>query len=505
MPTPAAMRNTPFLLLLALLLPMFAHANMPHPAWLKLYGGGDYDEGKTVIRTHDGNIAVTGGTESAGPGLMDGHFSLFDPDGRMIAQQVYGGSRVDRGKCIIELDNGDFLIAGYAQSFEDPGFRRVWVLRVGPTGDLIWDTIYGSGSVFATGFVIDPCPDGGYYIGGDYQAMNDGPRDAYAIRIDGDGNVIWENRFGLDRDVRMFYGAVTPDGNFALAGFERVAEDDFPDMYLVKVDKDGNQLWEGEYGTPSRDDARGIAILPDGRMVLAGETYPDGSTTSDIALAIVADDGTQLAWHEYGWNMSEQARHVEITSAGDIMVVGHSFSFGNAGDMLVMLIGQDGNERWSWHFGGEFNEFVKSSAEIRPGEFVFTGQTLSGPDPEGSMFLLKMDDVSESFSYPPDFGTPVFEQPAAPEQITQFRVGSVYPNPFNSQGRFSVQITQPGPIRVVVYDRLGRLVRVLADESVPVGERVYPLFADDLPSGMYFVQATSPIAGQVVTPFTVVK
>ena len=61
-----------------------------------------------------------------------------------------------------------------------------------------------------------------------------------------------------------------------------------------------------------------------------------------------------------------------------------------------------------------------------------------------------------------------------------------YPNPFNPETRISFGIPESGLVQVVVYDALGRQIRVLVDGALHAGMHTVVFDARDLPSGVYF-------------------
>jgi len=89
-------------------------------------------------------------------------------------------------------------------------------------------------------------------------------------------------------------------------------------------------------------------------------------------------------------------------------------------------------------------------------------------------------------------------------QSTSFAL-SVAPNPFAERARVTLTVPETQPVRVVVYDALGRRVATLHDGgSLPAGEETFTLEAAGLPAGTYFVRAAS--AGAVRTqPVTLVR
>ena len=67
-----------------------------------------------------------------------------------------------------------------------------------------------------------------------------------------------------------------------------------------------------------------------------------------------------------------------------------------------------------------------------------------------------------------------------------------YPNPFNPETKIKYTLKQASTVKITVYDRLGREVVVLVDESKPEGEHEVSFNASNLPSGVYFYRIKTP-------------
>ena len=84
----------------------------------------------------------------------------------------------------------------------------------------------------------------------------------------------------------------------------------------------------------------------------------------------------------------------------------------------------------------------------------------------------------------------------ADETPETFFLSSAHPNPFNPRTTLTLTLAQAQPVRVAVYDVLGREVAVLQDRALPVGEHRLTFEATGLPSGTYLVRAVVPATVQ---------
>lgn len=83
--------------------------------------------------------------------------------------------------------------------------------------------------------------------------------------------------------------------------------------------------------------------------------------------------------------------------------------------------------------------------------------------------------------------TPTANEPSA-DLPDGYHLSNVYPNPFNPQARFSLQVAETQQIRISLYDVLGRFVRSIHNGRIQQGEQSFELNADGLTTGNYVLQ-----------------
>ena len=71
---------------------------------------------------------------------------------------------------------------------------------------------------------------------------------------------------------------------------------------------------------------------------------------------------------------------------------------------------------------------------------------------------------------------------------TSFALEANYPNPFNPTTTIPFALPEKTPVRLAVYDLLGRQVQVLVQETLPAGRHAVRFEASSLPSGVYFAR-----------------
>ncbi|MBN1542917.1 T9SS type A sorting domain-containing protein, partial [candidate division KSB1 bacterium] len=83
-----------------------------------------------------------------------------------------------------------------------------------------------------------------------------------------------------------------------------------------------------------------------------------------------------------------------------------------------------------------------------------------------------------------DMGTAVIDRPAA--RPVRFNLEQNYPNPFNASTLIRFEIYQNSPVKLQIFDTLGREIATLVDKPMNAGAHSVTYEANDLASGVYF-------------------
>jgi len=78
--------------------------------------------------------------------------------------------------------------------------------------------------------------------------------------------------------------------------------------------------------------------------------------------------------------------------------------------------------------------------------------------------------------------------PAVPDKSQLYQN---YPNPFNPATTFSFELSQPGQVRLEIYNVSGQKVETVLDRKMPAGLQQVDFAAGDLASGVYLYQLTA--------------
>lgn len=202
--------------------------------WQTTFGGDEEDYGTSIVRTPDGFI-VGGATESYGAGDLDAYLVRLDDQGNRAWHNVYGWKRHETIQKMIVTRDGNLVFVGTTESFRNK-MNDVYVAKVNGKGERIWHHTFG-GRADDEGFDIKETDDG-FVVVGYTESSGNGGSDIYLLKLDRQGERLWQRTYGSDDDDIGRAVTVLPDG-YAIAGTIETGNSD-TDMYLLKVDKDGN-------------------------------------------------------------------------------------------------------------------------------------------------------------------------------------------------------------------------------------------------------------------------
>ncbi len=334
--------------------------------WQKSYGGSDADNGKSVLVTNDGGYLVLANTRS-----VDGHVTgplgdtdiwllKLSSDGTLEWDRSYGGSGIDVGFDLTSTNDG-YLIIGETHSTDgmvsqNLGFGDIWLIKVDLMGTLIWERSYG-GASGDFGTSIDQMANGDLAICGYLGDTGGGLYSVFAALVDQNGNTIWEDVFGgsgLDGPSKV---KVSPTDEIHIVGVTHSSDGDIvenkgiSDLWLLKLDGDGEILLSKTLGGADRDAGTDLQFTSDGGILISGGSMSaDGDLTMNYgsfdAWILRLDELGEILWQRtYGGTDSDSGQRLMILDDGKIVFGGNTRSnnidvSGHHGDLdywFVML------------------------------------------------------------------------------------------------------------------------------------------------------------------------
>ncbi len=347
--------------------------------WEKTYGSlGDDDRAYSALQVGDGFLVV-GSSESNETGVTVGWALRIDQDGNVIWNQTFLEGSGTELRVALNLTDG-FLLVG--NEFLPSGDENGYVAKINSQGALMWQTPIIGGEDVNKVFSAIATPDGFALFGLTFSNSN-GDSAAWVVKLDANGNVVWNKTYGNATDTAATTGALAPDGNYMVAGYTNSRGGNNYDFLLMQIDSSGNMIWNKTYGGAGSQEASAMTKAPDG-YVIVGDTQSPGGAMH--AWVIKVDwNGTMLWGQTVGGKNADSPYFIAPSQTGGYLVGGFTFSFGAGNrDFWLFKINDSGQVLWSCTQGDAGYQEAYIVLEVGKNQYVMVGWT----DPPGHPSLI---------------------------------------------------------------------------------------------------------------------
>ncbi len=257
----------------------------------------------------------------------------FDP---LIIDQ-FGSQDADFGNDITVDSNGNVTMVGdtYGNlAGSQIGGRDFFVRKYNNTGSQLWTRKFGTAS-YEYGYGVAVDAGGSSFItgktSGDLEGQQRGLYDVFVMKLDGAGEQVWTVQFGTSENEEGYGVALDSQGSIYVAGSTNgnLAEDTLgsADAFLRKLDVDGETEWTRQFGTASTDTIYKVAVDGNDRITVAGTTrggeIENSGQSGDAFLRQYDSDGNVLWTRQFGTStFGEELRGLAIDLNNNLYVAG---------------------------------------------------------------------------------------------------------------------------------------------------------------------------------------
>jgi RHS repeat-associated protein len=384
-------------------------------AWDKTYGGTG-DDYPISIGTISGESFFVSGQSSSPQyngipvksepsiGGSDYWLSKIDASGTQLAEKTFQTNKQDRLSKVLRTIDNAYLLVGWSNS-DVGGFKGqksqassddIWLLKVNDNFTYEWSTtIGGSGQDIIHSAIKQS--DGGFILAGTSNSTADGETneserlygktapnysatDFWLIKVDQTGKKIWDKSYGGTSADQINNIIETSDGNLLLIGeshsLRNTAGNKFADhlgkydYWIVKVDREGNYLWDKSFGGTEDDAALGAVEANNGNYIIYGYSNSPGFTNgqTDILIFEIRPNGDLVKEINLGGTGIDIPAKMLKTNGGGYLLGGtsNSNSFLNnktenskgGNDSWIIAFDQNLNRLWDKTYGGTDNDYI---------------------------------------------------------------------------------------------------------------------------------------------------
>ena len=465
----------------------------PDTLWTKNFGGASGDQAVAIQQTSDGGYIILGSTESYGNGQLDTWLVKIDENGDEIWNNTYGGTANDFALSIQQTSDMGYIFTGLTESYGNGG-PDFWLVKTDSIGNELWSKTYGGADHDRAQYVIQTS-DGGFAITGGTYSFSNGEDDVWLIKTDDNGNEIWNRTYGGPGKEKAYSVHETLDGGYILSGFTDPDRNLTFDVYLIKTDENGNEIWSRTFGGTDRENAYTCELTNDGGYILAGYTKSFGNGQEDIYLIKTDTNGNEMWNKTYGGSGVDISYSAKQTTDGGYIIAGFTNSIGNGGfDIWFIKTDENGDVEWDQTIGGSLDDLSFFVQQTSDGGYISAGSTYSFGNGDQDFYIIKLDSDKSTF---------VSQTRFIPTETSLY---ANYPNPFNAETTFTFEIGKPANITLQIYNVSGQVVHTVVNYLYfNKGYHSKKINAGSLASGIYFYKLTSNFGFTQIKKMCVLK
>ena len=163
----------------------------------------------------------------------------MDNNGNIEWSHELGGNYWDEAQDIIRLSDNSYIV--YGKKSLSQSNLNMWMMRISSSGDILWQTNHG-GNNNDTGTGVSISEDENLIVATGYSRTSSGaPFKFKAWGVDANnGDILWNNKYGGDQDDKAYGITYSYDRGFIIVGSTDSFDNNFTQLYIVKIDNEGN-------------------------------------------------------------------------------------------------------------------------------------------------------------------------------------------------------------------------------------------------------------------------
>lgn len=193
--------------------------------------------------------------------------------------KFFGGSPIDYARDMV-IDGEQVIIAG---TMKNSGAKAVLIGTDKNGNHQLWSPLFVGGQQSIAAHKVLKTSEGGYIVVGTSQISTNN-KDIFVSRISSAGVEEWTNFYGGDKNEEGFLGLELSTGGYVVGGYTESYGNGLKDMYLIRIDRNGNVVWQSTIGFGANEAGNDVVEL-NGWLYALGYTESFGPTNMFVVQA----------------------------------------------------------------------------------------------------------------------------------------------------------------------------------------------------------------------------
>jgi len=364
------------LVLFILCLSYLVQANSPPEAQWERVFSGEYDKDLApILQTMDGGFLV-GCADSLGNKLIK-----IDNIGEPVWNHTYDGTFIS-----INQADDNYVLAGHKLEINEfnlsNSYYIIKLVKIDSVGDKLWEKSYSKNNYIIESTSACKTSDEGYVIVGKIVEIdNSNPyaiSDIWLVKTDSNGELEWDTTYGGRWNDSIYQIIQTEDRGYIMIGstdsYGTTSSDEYSrdNVWLIKIDENGNEEWNKTFGGEEEDIGYSIQEINDG-YIISGMTYSYGSCLGDVWLIKTDYMGDEIYNKTYHRKSNDRGYYVSQLSDEGYVIVGVSY-YSN-GDIWLIKTDSKGDIIWDKTYGTNDNDRGFFVSQTKDGGYIVSGRT----------------------------------------------------------------------------------------------------------------------------------
>jgi outer membrane protein OmpA-like peptidoglycan-associated protein len=265
--------------------------------YLKQFGTANFDQLHALISLKDGGSVAIGTSQTSrnshddmfvqGLGRNDVYLVKFKPNGQVRWTKKYGSTAKDIGVDGVATGDGGFIFIAIVQ---EGTYSSLVITKINDTGDVAWMQKFPK-SGRNRAFKIIKTAHNNYLISASFENKN-GQDNIRLIKIDEEGNTLWENNIFSEAEEHLNDISVDFKGNIIGVGYAQRQGVSDMDALVRYYDSNANMIWERHFGKDRQEAFKSVTLLHDNTFAIAGFSNSFADKGRQIWVIKLNDDGS---------------------------------------------------------------------------------------------------------------------------------------------------------------------------------------------------------------------